>query len=173
MTFGGIYPQAQFTICSQSDSVSFCMINMAQLPKLFPGLSHQFCRSSRLNSEDRKACKMPNVHPRKRKTGKRATFEDVIAFVTQVSQDLNRAPSLKEIAVHLGVSKTEADRKVRQLIRQGVLERGAAPLTRANGIPGIRVRATAHPAHALHRSASRQGGGGPLRRAALFFRRHL
>ena len=75
-----------------------------------------------------------------RKTGKRAASQDVIAFVAQVSKELHRAPSLNEIAIHLGVSKTEADREVRELIRQGVLERGAAPIARANGVPGIRVR---------------------------------
>jgi predicted transcriptional regulator len=80
--------------------------------------------------------------PGNRKTGKRAASDDVIAFVAQVSKDLHRAPSLNEIAVHLGVSKTEADRKVRELIRQGALERSAAPLSRAKGVPGIRVRVT-------------------------------
>jgi hypothetical protein len=78
-----------------------------------------------------------------RKTGKRATSQDVIAFVAQVSKDLHRAPSLNEIARHLGISKSQADRIVRDLIRQGVLERRAAPLTRAKGVPGIRIRATA------------------------------
>lgn len=75
-----------------------------------------------------------------RKTGKHATSQDVIAFVAQVSKDLHRAPSLNEIARHLGVSKSQADRIVRDLIRQGVLERSAAPLNRARGVPGICVR---------------------------------
>jgi predicted transcriptional regulator len=71
------------------------------------------------------------------------TSDDVIAFVAQVSNNLHRAPSLNEIALHLGVSKTAADRKVRELIRQGILERAAQPLARANGVPGIRIRITA------------------------------
>jgi DNA-binding IclR family transcriptional regulator len=65
--------------------------------------------------------------------------EDVIAFVARVSDDLHRAPSLNEIALHFGISKTEADRKVRVLIRQGLLERAAASLTWAKGVPGICV----------------------------------
>lgn len=75
-----------------------------------------------------------------RKARNSARPEDITVFVAQVSKDLHRAPSLNEIAFHLGVSKTEAERKVRELIRQGILERGAAPLSRAKGIPGIRVR---------------------------------
>lgn len=78
--------------------------------------------------------------PHNRKTGKRAVSEDIIGFVAQIAKELHRAPSLNEIALHLGVSKSQADRMVRELIRQGVLARGAAPLVRAKGVPGICIR---------------------------------
>jgi hypothetical protein len=93
---------------------------------------------------------------RNRKTGKRATSQDVIAFVSQVSKDLHRAPSLNEIALHLGITKSEADRIVRELIRQGFLERAALPLTRANGVPGISIRTKSLPARAPRRRTSRR-----------------
>jgi hypothetical protein len=94
---------------------------------------------------------------RNRKSGKRAASQDVLVFVAQISKDLHRAPSLNEIALHLGITKTEADRKVRELIRQGILERAAVPLTRANGVPGIRIRTTAPPARAARTRTSRPG----------------
>lgn len=78
--------------------------------------------------------------PHDRKTGKRVMSQDITAFVAQVAKELQRAPSLNEIALHLGVSKSQADRMVRELIRQGVLARGEAPLTRAKGVPGICIR---------------------------------
>lgn len=86
--------------------------------------------------------------PRSQKSGTCAMSQDVVAFVAQVAKDLHRAPSLNEIALHLSISKTEADRKVRELIRQGILERAAAPLARGNGVPGICIRTTAPPAGA-------------------------
>lgn len=94
--------------------------------------------------------------PRNGRTGKRTTSQDIVAFVAQVSKDLHRAPSLNEIARHLGVSKSQADRKVRDLIREGVLERSAAPLTRAKGVPGICLRLGTDPVHARHTRISRR-----------------
>jgi predicted DNA-binding transcriptional regulator len=95
---------------------------------------------------------MPRFHNRNAGTG--AMSEDIIAYVAQVYRDLHRAPSLNEIARHFGISKTQADRNVRNLIRQGVLERSAAPLTRAKGVPGICICATSAPAHAPRTSLS-------------------
>lgn len=80
--------------------------------------------------------------------------DDVIAFVAQINKDLHRAPSLNEIARHFGISKSQADRKVRALIRQGVLERSATPLIRAKGVPGICICAESAPAHAPRTSLS-------------------
>lgn len=94
-----------------------------------------------------------------RKIGAHVTSEDVIAFVMQVAKDLHRAPSLNEIAVHLGISKTEADRKVRELIRQQILERSAEPLARAKGVPGIRVRTTGRPGRPSRTRASHRISG--------------
>lgn len=85
---------------------------------------------------------------RNRKIGKRAMSQDIIAYVAQVTIELHRAPSLNEIARHLGISKSQADRKVRDLIRQGLLERSAEPLTRANGVPGICLPSGSLPEHA-------------------------
>lgn len=82
--------------------------------------------------------------------------EDVIAFVAQVYRDLHRAPSLNEIARHFGISKSQADRKVRDLIRQGVLERSAAPLARAKGVRGICICAKSAPQPAPRTRPSRR-----------------